>query len=322
MKVVDMHCDTISIIAKNRKAGRETSLNENNLHVDINKMKKSMYALQNFALFIDLKETQDPFLSCMEMLDCFEELLLENKEELTAVYSYEDIRKNILSGKISALLAIEEGGVCKGDLELLKKVYERGVRMMTLLWNYENDLGYPNVLYSDKDSSLGLKEKGIEFIEEMEKLGIIVDVSHISDEGFYDVVKYSKKPFVASHSNARAISPHKRNLTDDMIYKLASKGGKIGLNYCPYFLDQKVDEQKAKSKIKYIIHHMNHITHVGGIECLGLGSDFDGMGGDLELKNASYLQILKEEMFNAGFKRREVEAIFYKNILNFYKDML
>lgn len=322
MKVIDMHCDTISVIARERKAGIKIGLDHNNLHVDIKKMKKGNYFSQNFAMFIDLKECQDPFSTCMEMIDFYEHLLLDNKNDIAAVYSYEDLKRNHLNGKISALLTIEEGGVCKGNIDFLKVFYNRGVRMMTLLWNYENELGYPNGFLLEENANRGLKEKGIEFIWNMEEMGMIVDVSHISDEGFYEVIKHSKKPFVASHSNARALSPHARNLTDDMIYKLAIKGGVIGLNFCPFFLDKNTNKKEAKSRVDYIINHMKHIVNIGGLNCLGLGSDFDGMTGELELENASFLPILGGEMIKSGFKTNEIEAIFYKNILDLYKEVL
>ncbi|NLZ81186.1 MAG: membrane dipeptidase [Clostridiales bacterium] len=318
MKIVDMHCDTVSIIAEKRKAGIEVGLYENDFHIDIKKMKKGNYILQNFAMFIDMEKCQDPSLYCMEMIDCYEQLLLENKEHIAAVYSYSDIEKNYKSGKLSALLTIEEGGACKGSIDLLKEFYSKGVRMMTLLWNYENELGYPNTMVIQS----GLKEKGLEFIWSMEEMGMIVDVSHMSDRCFYDVIKHSKKPFVASHSNARVLSPHGRNLTDDMIEKIAMKGGLIGLNFCPYFLDRNTIKHEAKSKVEYMIEHIKYIINIGGINCLGLGSDFDGMEGDLELEDASYLPMLEHKLIEAGFKSNEIEAIFYKNILNLYKELL
>lgn len=256
------------------------------------------------------------------LIACYEQLLLENKEVIAPVFSYKDIEKNNVNGKISALLTIEEGGVCKGRVDLLKEFYNKGVRMMTLLWNYENELGYPNGSTSNGQSKKGLKEKGFEFLWYMENMGMIVDVSHLSDEGFYDVYDYSKKPFVASHSNARALSPHTRNLSDDMIRKIALKGGVIGINFCPYFLDKNIHKQEAEGKVEYIIDHIKHIVNIGGINCLGFGSDFDGMEGNLELENASYFPILEHKIIKAGFKPSEIEAIYFKNVLNLYKELL
>ena len=156
----------------------------------------------------------------------------KNKDDIGIVYSYDDIIKNQKNNKMSALLSIEEGGACKGDLALLRNFYRLGVRMMTLTWNYENELSFPNGHFYDEKSKerRGLKEKGFEFINEMERLGMIIDVSHLSDDGIYDVYNNTKNPFIASHSNARSICSHQRNLTDDMIKKIGERGGIIGVN--------------------------------------------------------------------------------------------
>ena len=146
---------------------------------------------------------------------------------------------------MSALMTVEEGAVCQGEISRLRALYERGVRMLTLTWNFKNELGYPNVRMPENSQPTfipdlktpntkdGLTKTGIAFVEEMERLGMIIDTSHLSDAGFYDVLKYTKKPFVASHSNARTISASVRNLTDDMIRRLSERGGVTGLNFCP-----------------------------------------------------------------------------------------
>ena len=142
---------------------------------------------------------------------------------------------------MSALLTIEEGGVCLGEIEKLREFYEAGARMLTLTWNYENELGHPAAMQGDhwknyranEKRPLGLKERGFEFVAEMERLGMIVDVSHLSDDGFFDLCEHARKPFVASHSNSRAMCGHRRNLTDEMLRMLGDRGGVSGLNFCP-----------------------------------------------------------------------------------------
>ena len=137
------------------------------------------------------------------------------------VRSYRDIEDNWRKGRMSALLTIEEGGVCQGSLRFLRDFYRLGVRMMTLTWNFPNELGFPNkrerredgTTYLVPDQSNGLTGTGIEFVEEMERLGMIIDVSHLNDAGIWDVFRHTKKPFVASHSNARAVASHPRNMT-------------------------------------------------------------------------------------------------------------
>ena len=231
MKIADLHCDTISEIWKSRRAGRPQQLFQNNLHVDIQKMQKAGYLLQNFAMYIDLEKTSDPFAAVSEQMDVFYDEMEKNKDYIGIVTSYHEILANEKQGKMSALMTIEEGGCCKGELENLETLYQRGARMMTLTWNYPNELAGPNLpadSFGAFDSTKGLTRKGFAFIQRMEEIGMILDVSHLSDAGFWDIAKHTKKPFAASHSNARALSPHARNLTDDMLRVIADRGGVAG----------------------------------------------------------------------------------------------
>lgn len=323
MKVIDFHCDTISQIYDLRNKGEELNLKNNNLHLDIDKMKKSDYMLQVFASYINLGHNKYPLETCLNHIDLLYRELEKNKDDIGIVYSYDDIIRNQNENKISALLSIEEGGACKGDLALLRNFYRLGVRMMTLTWNYENELSYPNGYFYDEESKLrrGLKEKGFEFISEMERLGMIIDVSHLSDDGIYDVYNNTKNPFIASHSNARSICSHQRNLTDDMIKKIGERGGIIGVNFYSSFLknDSKMNDI---SKIEDIVNHMRYIANVGGIDTVAIGSDFDGIDCGLEFKDASNMQLIAKYMINNGFSEEEIEKVFYKNALRLFKEVL
>ena len=328
MKVVDMHCDTIAEIFRSHwQEGRTPiSLAENNLHIDLDRMEKGDYLLQNFALFVHLKRVEDPFAYCMGMLDCFYQEMEQHKDRIGVVRTYEDIEKNREAGKMSALLTLEEGGVCRGDLALLRNFYRLGARMMTLTWNFDNELAHPNHvdLTTGKtvpNTTEGLTETGIAFVQEMQKLGMIVDVSHLGDAGIYDVLRYTTKPFVASHSNARSVCSHPRNLTDDMIRGIAEKGGVTGINFCASFLDEQ-EESKCFGSIERIIAHIRHIKNVGGIDCIGLGTDFDGIGSNIEVLGAGKMPLLAQAMEKAGFKTEEIEKVFYKNVLRVYKEIL
>ena len=141
-------------------------------------------------------------------------------------------------------------------------------------------------------------------------MGMLVDVSHLSDAGFYDVCRIVKGPFVASHSNARAVCGCGRNLTDDMICKLAEHGGVTGLNFCPEFLEPK--DKDPRQSLSASAAHARHIMNVGGRECLGLGSDFDGISGLLDYGTADTLPLLAEGLEKEGFSQEEIESIFYK----------
>ncbi len=321
MKIIDMHCDTMKEILDAKMIGKNTNLKKNNLSVDIEKMKQGGYMLQVFAAFTDMKEG-DNLVNCLKTIDIFYNEIEANKEDIGMVLSYNDILKNIEKNRMSALLSIEEGACCKGDLGLLRNFYKLGVRMMTLTWNYENELGFPNEIIESKlVLDRGLKKAGFEFIEEMEDLGIIIDVSHLSDAGFYDILNNTKKPFVASHSNARSICNHRRNMTDDMIKKLADRGGVMGLNFYSCFLNNNYTSNDM-SKLDDMIVHLKHIRNIGGIEVIGLGSDFDGINCRVEIENASKMQILGEKMKKEGFTENEIEHIFYKNVLNLFKEIL
>lgn len=328
MKIADMHCDTVSEIWKSRRAGEDAQLAKNKFHIDMQKLKKSEYLLQNFAMFTNLKECADAYEHTLSLINVFYGEIEKNKNDISVIKRYNEIAKNEKQGKISALLTIEEGGCCKGSIDKLEKLYQLGARMMTLTWNYPNELGFPNLYDLAEygvsgtftfDGSKGLTSKGFEFIERMEQLGMIIDVSHLSDAGFWDIFNNTKKPFVASHSNARALCRHPRNLTDDMIRAIAERGGVIGLNYYGKFLDDKSPHFSSAEKIA---RHARHIINTGGSECLGLGSDFDGIDGGMEIKDASQIYKLVQALEGNNFTSEEIENILYKNVLKVYKELL
>ncbi len=323
MNVCDMHCDTIMRLYNQPGIPKE-SLFSNQGHIDIKRMQKSNYLLQTFAIFISKKEYFDLLKACLWGIDFFYDQMEQNKDWIVPVTTIREVMENQKKGKMSALLSVEEGGVCQGDITLLKILYRLGVRMLTLTWNYENELGYPHDYHKidDDDVSYGLKETGIEFVEEMERLGMLIDVSHLSDEGFYDVLRYTKKPFIASHSNARSICGHSRNMTDDMIRKLAERGGVMGLNFYGPFTCNPDQNGNVFGTIDGLIEHIRHIIQVGGTECIGLGSDFDGIGTNMEMKDCSYMPQLADALSKAGFQSDTIEKIFYKNTLRVMKEIL
>lgn len=362
MKIVDMHCDTISELLWVRKCAKEKhaetvddatkvceiGLRKNDKHIDIEKLQTSGYSLQNFALFVEKEQCQEPWQQVQELYALYREELDKNSDILAPVYTYADIAKNQAAGKISSLLTVEEGAVCQGEIDKLCKLYEQGVRMMTLTWNYPNELGFPNLngprgrtvkekaaqlpegereqwvkaYLNTPDTEHGLTEKGRKFVSKMEELGMIVDVSHLSDAGFYDVLSCSKKPFVASHSNARTICPNVRNMSDDMIRRLAERGGVMGLNFCADFLTQLPVGVNNPGTVAAIVEHAGHIVNVGGIEVLGLGSDFDGIGTHGELPDASYMYRLFDALKKGGFTESQIEKIFTENVLRVYREVL
>lgn len=310
MKFIDLHCDTASKIFY-----ENLSLNSELCKANIKNLKKGGSLGQVFAFFIDQKLNDDPYDEFIKLYNNFIKEIKENSSEIEIVKNLEELNNAEKEGKIGAFISIEEGEVIKGSINNLRKVYEMGVRILTITWNYKNQLGYPNKNYTYRDKSL--TEKGIEIIEKCEDLGIIPDSSHLSDAGFYDLIKVCKKPFIASHSNARAITNHPRNLDDHMIKLLAEKGGIMGINFCSDFLGT-----KSVSSIEDMILHIKHIKNIGGIDVIALGSDFDGIENEVEIKNSSEFNKLYSGLKNNNFSEIEIEKIFYKNVIRVFKETL
>lgn len=324
-RVADMHCDTELGLLYGGK-----SLFSNDLHIDLNKMKAGGYLLQCFASWVDLAKYKAPFETCNKMIDALEREIGKYPELIEKVMCFDDIARIDREGKICALLTVEEGGIIEGDLKNLRTLYDRGVRMMTLTWNYINELGWPNAMDENGDETPffvpntvnGLTGFGKETVEYMEELGMIVDVSHLSDAGFYDVCDMAKKPFAASHSNARVCCRHRRNLTDDMIRKLAEHGGVTGLNYEYEFLDDVDDYKKAVGRMSDIVKDIMHIRNVGGYEVLALGSDFDGINTPPDVKDASEVQKIADALIKAGMPASEIDAMYNRNVLRVFRDCI
>jgi len=312
MRLIDLHCDTILCCMDDIE---NLGLLRNDFNVDIEKLKKANSLAQFFALFVDLEKTEDPLDTCLRMANKFHQELEENKDSISLARSYEELVSNDKEGKISAFLTVEEGGVLKGNIDNLKLLKDLGVRLITLTWNYPNEIGYPNA--NRKNWMKGLTSFGKDVVCEMNSLGMIVDVSHLSDEGFYDVAEIASKPFVASHSNARAITHNYRNLTDDMIKLLGEKGGVTGINFEKSFLGN-----RNISAVEDMVTHIKHIVNVGGMEVVAMGTDFDGISQELEIRNIGEIEKLIVALKRQGFTEGQLDKLLYKNSLRVIKDIL
>ncbi|HLR21511.1 MAG TPA: dipeptidase [Tissierellaceae bacterium] len=324
MKYIDLHCDTLMKMAEVN--GEESLLDNRITSVDFKRMKESKAMAQFFAIFLlsnDMfKDTgREPIPDDQYILKLRKILLDEvdrNSDIISMAYNYDDLIENYNNGKMSAFLTIEDGRSVDGKLEKIEKYYNLGIRLIGLTWNYENCFGFPNST-DPNIMNKGLKDFGKESIEYMNDLGIIIDVSHLSDGGFYDVAKISKKPFIASHSNARILSNHPRNLTDDMIKLLAEQGGVAGLNFAPGFLNK--DITSKESRIEFMVEHLNHMKNIGGEDILALGSDFDGISGNLEIDGSDKMPDLFKFLRKDGWTERLLEKLAYKNALRVIKEV-
>ena len=310
MKLIDMHCDTI---LRCIDSNGEVKLGKNDLCIDVQKLKKAGSLAQFFAMYVDLDKDVEPMDRCLDMIDNFYNEIEENSADIAFAGNIADMEKNRSEGRISAFLTVEEGGAIEGKLQNLRNLHRLGVRLITLTWNYPNCIGYPNFEWEHKDK--GLTPFGEEVVAEMNRLGMIIDVAHLSDKGFYDVAKLSTKPFVASHSNARAVEGHPRNLTDDMLRVLAEKGGVTGINFEPIFLGN-------EGTVEAMTNQINHMRNVAGIEVVAIGTDFDGTSPLAEIKDIGCMGILFEALKKEGFTAEEIDKIAYKNAERVIREVL
>ncbi len=319
MRLIDMHCDTLTHLIKKP----EQDLGDTGCSVSLAGMKKAGTMAQFFACFTyfkDYKEAggyEDCYRQALRMIACMESQLSLFPEDIAPGRSYEEIMENQSAGKISAILTVEEGGILNDRPERLNILSEKGVRLMTLLWNYENCLGYPNS-NDAKTMEKGLKRFGIEIVERMGEMGMIADVSHASDGTFYDILRYAKGPVVASHSNCRALCGSPRNLDDDMIRALAEKGGVCGLNFYGPFLGT-----KGESRIEEMTEHLLHMIRVGGREFPAIGTDFDGIDGmeHMDIPHVSEMDRLWDALKKKGIPESQAELIWSGNVLRALADI-
>ena len=340
MRWIDMHCDTVSEIYKNRKG----TLMKNTLCVDMERLERAGAQMQFFACFVNLKDYRTDLRYADEKKTKNPGIYIQNadgtgEDKESEDRAYKAVRRMISYAKeeidrcnqadrkikqqntcfLNPVLTVEEGGVLGGKTERIDELYEEGVRLMTLTWNYENCIGSPNSA-NRKVMRKGLKPFGIETVRRMNELGMIVDVSHLSDGGFYDCVKYSEFPIVASHSNARSLCLHPRNLTDEMLRLLGNKGGVAGVNFYSAFL-----RKEGRAEISDIVKHILYMIDKAGEDAVALGTDFDGFSKEAlpgEIRDVEDMWNLWERLERAGLTGRQIEKFASGNILRVMNDVL
>lgn len=315
-----MHCDTILKLYEHPG----TTLRNNSFQIDLTRMKASLIDFQNFALFVENEAVLDPYQRYQELYQIYQRELAANSDIIRPVYCYQDYLDNQTQGYLSAMLTMEEGAPLAGSKERLEAVYQDGVRMLTLTWNQPNEIGFPNAIYADAHNRLlpvpqkGLTSVGFELVERMTQLGMIIDVSHGSDQLVHDVLATTTVPFVASHSNCRALCPHSRNLPDDLIRQMGTRGCVIGLNYFEAF----IRFHDHATLLEQLANHAAHLKNIGGLDCIGLGSDFDGIVPHPELVDNLSVERLIDTFKKTGFTAREIDAIGFQNVARLYQEIL
>ncbi len=322
--VIDAHCDTLLSVTgrglgyAGRSATKRNFFERNeDGDIDLPRLREGGITCQVMALYIEpqYKPTRSARRT-LEMLDGFYSLLLES-EEFRLATSASDIVKAKGDGEPCALLSIEGGEAVEGSLGLLRDYHRLGVRAMGLTWNERNDIADGQ---GEKSAGSGLTDFGISLVKEMERLGMLVDVSHLSDTSFWAVDKYAERPYIASHSNCRALASASRNLTDQQIEALAKKGGVIGVVFAPYFVDNDI----TKVSLSRLCDHIDHIKKLVGVDHVGLGSDFDGFGlspgSGTVMKDASGMPKITEELANRGYAEEEIKKVLGGNWLRLYTE--
>jgi len=312
--VFDGHCDTILEVMNHKRTLEKKSTTG---HLDIPRMKEGGIDVQVFAVFIeDIYKPDRALKRTLQLIDCFYREMKKNRDDISLVTNYNQIEKINRAGKIAAILSIEGGEALEGDLGVLRILYRLGVRLLTLTWNQRNQIADG---IGESRTGSGLTEFGLKVIDEMNDLGMLIDVSHLSEIGFWDVIKRSKTPIVVSHSNCYALCPHLRNLKDEQIKALADKDGVIGITFVPDFLTQ----EKRKTSVKDVVKHIDYLVEKVGVDYVGLGSDFDGTGDlPLGLEGVDKIPNLTEELLDRGYKEREIEKILGGNFLRVFRKVV
>ena len=314
MRIIDMHCDTL--IEGWRKP--ERSFYDGDTSINLKLLKENGSLLQFFAMYLSRNEmkTMDSYDILKGIYGYYQTQMEKYSDIIKPVYSAQEVLENEEKGLLSSLLTVEDGVFIDGKIERVREVYDMGVRLITLMWNFENSIGFP--CSDDPEAHLkGLKPFGIEVLEKMNELGMIIDVSHMSEGGFYDVAKCSKKPFVASHSCARALCSHRRNLTDDQLRTIGNAGGIVGVNFECSFLK----EGSNGATYDQIIEHLLYMRDKAGVDAVGFGSDFDGIDDNGELVNYGGFITLLERM-EGKFTYDEIDKICRENALRVIKDVI
>lgn len=309
--VVDAHCDTLTALEKQgRRLGEKSGAG----HLDLPRLLLGGVSLQFFAAFVGPGYRDNPLARALEIFDVFHREMSDNHHLVEIVLSFGDIDRIISGKKVAALLTVEGGEALAGRLEVLRIFYRLGVRGITLTWNERNELGDG---VSEQRSGGGLTGFGTAVVREMNRLGMVVDVSHLSESGFRDVLKESGRPVIASHSNCRSLCDHPRNLDDHQIRALAAAGGVVGLCFYPHFVDT------VSPSLERWLDHAEYLASIAGVDCIGIGSDFDGMEEVIpELADASCLPLVTLGLLDRGFIGDEVKKILGGNFLRVLSQVL
>lgn len=349
--LVDGHNDILSMMTDDNYDLGVSSVGK--YHTDLARMKEGGVTAEFFSVYVDRKYAREGGSArrALDMIDYVYRAVERYPNDLMIAYSTADIRRAKQQKKIAALMGIEGGHAIEDSLMALRNFYRLGVRYMTLTHNNTNNWADS---CCDEAKHNGLSEFGKEVVREMNRIGMLIDVSHISDKTMSDVLDISTAPVIASHSSARALADRTRNIPDELLKRIAKNGGVVMVNFFPVFIDQKaveaVQEREARLKPEFeqlrekykdspdrfeeerlkllaahplpptalsvLVDHFDHIAKVAGIDHVGIGSDFDGVPSlPIDMEDISKLPNLTYELLRRGYSEKDVRKILGENFL-------
>lgn len=343
--VIDLHCDTPMLF---RDGGYDLGQRNQHGEVDIPRLREGGVTAVFFSVYTSaFRNTElEAVQEALEIIDSIYREVGRFPSDLAIATTSEEIESLRAEGRIAVLLGIEGGHMINGSLAVLRMLYRLGARYLTL--THSRDTAWAGS--SGSDSNAGLSAFGKEVIAEMNGLGMVVDISHVSDQTFWDVLGASTAPIIASHSSARALASHKRNMTDDMIRATAERGGVVHVNYYNTFLDDgyaqrsrqweeanprqgrgEGDGARLRAKLTAIgrtpldtlLNHFEHVIQVGGIEAVGLGSDFDGVEGELPegMEDISKVPAIADGLAGRGYVAGDIDKVLGENSMRVLRDV-
>lgn len=313
MFYIDGHCDTLS-----RALDENKDLYKNDLQFSLDTADRLGGGIQVMASFVDTKYVSSKnggFTRCNNILNKWDEYQLNNKFD-RLIKSKNDICNSFNSNKTKVLLSIENGAAISGNLDKVDHFYNRGVRMMSITWNDDNELGCGANTKEDK----GLTEFGFEYVKKLEDSGVVLDISHSSEKSFWNAISNTSNSVVASHSNVYELCKHQRNLKDEQIKAIAKSGGIIGICFYSEFLNN-----NKKADIVDVVEHIKYIKKLVGINYVGLGSDFDGMSADKTVngvENIIKINNIIKELKRQHFSEEDIIKVMWNNWYNVLQRIL
>lgn len=310
--VVDTHVDSIlSVISGERRLTERSDSG----HLDFPRMREGGVDVQFFACYIAEEFKPDRSLKrVLQLIDAFYREVESASGEIAVCTGAAEIDAALAAGKMAAILSVEGGEAIGADLACLRMLYRLGVRSLGLTWNQRNAIADG---IGEARTRGGLTKFGVEVVREMNRIGMLVDVSHLSEPGFWDVLAVSQKPVIASHSNARAVCDHLRNLTDDQIRALARNGGVMGMNFAPRVIDPQV------ATVERLLDHVDHVAGLVGADHIGLGSDYDGIAKTpAGLEDVTCLPKITEGLLRRGYSEEDILKILGLNHLRVIREVL